>query len=614
MLEKITPEGDNMNDIKDIIEEVKSRCDIVSTISQYIELKSSGINYKGLCPFHGEKTPSFYVNESKQIYKCFGCGEGGDVINFVMKMENLDFIDAVKVLAQKYGIEINTNMDEESKKKLEKIKKFQDIHTEAARFYFSNLHTKKNSGYAYLRSRGLDDKIIKKFGLGYSLASWNSLMDYLTSKGYSNKDLIECGLLAHKKESNKIYDKFRNRVMFPIFDYRGNVIGFGGRVLDDSLPKYLNSPDTITFNKRYNLYGLNFSRKEIKNKTLILVEGYMDLISLYQYGIKNVVATLGTALTKEQGMLIKRYADNVIISYDSDEAGIKATLRAIEILSDIDINVKVLNLKDCKDPDEFIRKYGVKGYQEAIDESINQIIFRINNLKKQFNLNKDEDKVKFAKGASKIIKKVKSPVEIDYYTKYLSDLIQISIDSIKREIYGKSYNKNGNNKYQKSKYIKKDEVVIEKPKIITNGEKFVEKNLIKLMIEDKKLRDIIVLKVNDNDFLLDESKEILNWIIKNQELDKITIDKIKSLNISEEYIKDIENISLNNMSLNNVKGVDDIIKNVKKNTLNEKMNRLLKEQKEIEKNKNNSDTKEVDGKIMEIALKIVEIRRMLQKL
>ena len=614
MLEKITPEGDNMNDIKDIIEEVKSRCDIVSTISQYIELKSSGVNYKGLCPFHGEKTPSFYVNESKQIYKCFGCGEGGDVINFVMKMENLDFIDAVKVLAQKYGIEINTNMDEESKKKLEKIKKFQDIHTEAARFYFSNLHTKKNSGYAYLRSRGLDEKIIKKFGLGYSLASWNSLMEYLTSKGYSNKELIECGLLAHKKESNKIYDKFRNRVMFPIFDYRGNVIGFGGRVLDDSLPKYLNSPDTITFNKRYNLYGLNFSRKEIKNKTLILVEGYMDLISLYQYGIKNVVATLGTALTKEQGMLIKRYADNVIISYDSDEAGIKATLRAIEILSDIDINVKVLNLKDCKDPDEFIRKYGVKGYQEAIDESINQIIFRINNLKKQFNLNKDEDKVKFAKEASKIIKKVKSPVEIDYYTKYLSNLIQISTDSIKREIYGKSYNKTENNKYKKSKYIKKDEVVIEKPKIITNGEKFVEKNLIKLIIEDKKLRDIIVLKVNDNDFLLDESKEILNWIIKNQELDKITIDKIKSLNISEEYIKDIENISLSNMSLNNVKGVDDIIKNVKKNTLNEKMNRLLKEQKEIEQNKNNSDTKEVDGKIMEIALKIVEIRRMLQKL
>ncbi len=614
MLEKITPEGDNMNDIKDIIEEVKSRCDIVSTISQYIELKSSGINYKGLCPFHGEKTPSFYVNESKQIYKCFGCGEGGDVINFVMKMENLDFIDAVKVLAQKYGIEINTNMDEESKKKLEKIKKFQDIHTEAARFYFSNLHTKKNSGYAYLRSRGLDDKIIKKFGLGYSLASWNSLMEYLTSKGYSNKDLIECGLLAHKKESNKIYDKFRNRVMFPIFDYRGNVIGFGGRVLDDSLPKYLNSPDTITFNKRYNLYGLNFSRKEIKNKTLILVEGYMDLISLYQYGIKNVVATLGTALTKEQGMLIKRYADNVIISYDSDEAGIKATLRAIEILSDIDINVKVLNLKDCKDPDEFIRKYGVKGYQEAIDESINQIIFRINNLRKQFNLNKDEDKVKFAKEASKIIKKVKSPVEIDYYTKYLSNLIQISTDSIKREIYGKNYNKTENNKYKKSKYIKKDEVVIEKPKIITNGEKFVEKNLIKLMIEDKKLRDIIVLKVNDSDFLLDESKEILNWIIKNQELDKITIDKIKSLNISEEYIKDIENISLSNMSLTNVKGVDDIIKNVKKNTLNEKMNRLLKEQKEIEQNKNNSDTKEVDGKIMEIALKIVEIRRMLQKL
>ena len=242
-----------MNDIKEVIEDVKSRCDIVSTISQYMSVKPSGSNYKGLCPFHGEKTPSFYINTSKQIYKCFGCGEGGDVINFVMKMENLDFIDAVKLLASRYGIEINTNMDEDTKLRIEKSKKYQDIHTEAARFYFTNLIKEKNPGYQYLRTRGLDDKIIKKFGLGYSLNSWNTLRDYLLSKGYEKKDLIECGLFGYKNETDTIYDKFRNRVMFPIFDYRGNVIGFGGRVLDDSLPKYLNSPDSLIFNKRLNL-------------------------------------------------------------------------------------------------------------------------------------------------------------------------------------------------------------------------------------------------------------------------------------------------------------------------------------------------------------------------
>ena len=612
-----------MNDIKEVIEDVKSRCDIVSTISQYMSVKPSGSNYKGLCPFHGEKTPSFYVNTSKQIYKCFGCGEGGDVINFVMKMENLDFIDAVKLLANRYGIEINTNMDEDTKLRIEKSKKYQDIHTEAARFYFTNLIKEKNPGYQYLRTRGLDDKIIKKFGLGYSLNSWNTLRDYLLSKGYEKKDLIECGLFGYKSETDTIYDKFRNRVMFPIFDYRGNVIGFGGRVLDDSLPKYLNSPDSLIFNKRLNLYGLNFARKEIKDRTVILVEGYMDLISLYQYDIKNVVATLGTALTEQQGQLIKRYADTAIISYDSDDAGVKATLRGIDILTKLGISVRVLNLKDCKDPDEFIRKYGVLEYKNAIESSTHYIKYKIDILKRSFNIKNDEEKVKFAKEASKIIKELKSPVEIDYYTKYLSSQIDISVDSIKREVYGKSYNNYSTNKYSNNKninnrytnsFVKKDEKALEKPKTIVNGRQFVEENLIKIMLEDKKLRDIILLKVNEEDFLSNASKEILNYIIKNQELDKITIDKIKSLNIAEEYLKDLESISLDNINLANVKGIDEIVKNVKKNSLNEKINRLLEEQKEIEKYKNTKDAKEVDIKIMEIALKIVELRRNLQNL
>ena len=604
-----------MNDIKDIIEEIKSRCDIANVISSYINIKPSGTNYKGLCPFHGEKTPSFYINTSKQIYKCFGCGEGGDVINFVMRIENLDFMDAVKLLANRCGIEINTHVDESTKERMEKSKKFQDIHVEAARFYFSNLIKSKNPGYEYLRKRGLDDKIIKKFGLGYSLDSWNSLMNYLISIGYKNEDLIECGLFGYKSETKKIYDKFRNRVMFPIFDYRGNVIGFGGRVLDDSLPKYLNSPDTLIFNKRQNLYGLNFARKEIKDRSVILVEGYMDLISLYQYGIKNVVATLGTALTDGQGSLIKRYADTVIISYDSDEAGIKATLRAIEILNKLDINVKVLNLKECKDPDEFIRKYGVLEFEKEIQNSTHYIKYKIDNLKRNFNIQKDEERVKFAKEASKIIKEIKSPVEVDYYTKYLSEQIDISVESIKKEVYGKYYNGNQNKNNKNNKYIyKKEEKIIEKPKAIEKGKLLVEENLIKIMLDSKKHREIILLKISEEDFLEKDSKEIVNWLIKNKDLDKITIDKIKSLNISEEYIKGLESISLDNLDLNNIKNIDEIIKNIRKNSLNEKINMLLKEQIDIEKNKDVKDVKEVDSKIMEIALKIVELRRQLQRL
>lgn len=597
LIQKSTPEGDNMDDIKDIIEEIKSRCDIASIISEYMNIKQSGNNYKGLCPFHGEKTPSFYISTSKQMYKCFGCGEGGDVIRFVMKMENLEFMDAVKILANKCGLEINTNMSKEAKIKLENIKKFQDIHVEAARFYFSNLVGSKNQGYEYLMKRGLDDKTIRKFGLGFSLDSWQSLSDYLVKKGYSKLDLFNCGLVNQNDSKTHFYDKFRNRVMFPIFDYRGNVIGFGGRVLDDSLPKYLNSPETIIFNKRQNLYGLNFARKNLKDRNVVLVEGYMDLISLYQYGIKNVVATLGTALTQEQGKLLKRYVDTVIISYDSDEAGINATLRAIDVLTNLNINVKVLDLKECKDPDEFVRNYGLNKYNEAIENSIHYVKFKINCLKREFNFEKDEHKIKFVKEASKIIKKLKSPVEVDYYTKYLSNQTDIGVDSIKREVYGKDYNKSYTNKYKASK----EEKVIEKPKAITNGTTFIEKTLLKAIMYDKKIREVVLLRVDESDFLIRENKEILNYIIKNKELDKITIDKIKCLNIPEEYLESFKNISLDSINLGNIKQIDEIVKNVKKNKIQHEIDKLLEELQEMESKQHNNDMKEVDFENMEIA-------------
>ena len=605
-----------MNDMKDIIEEIKSRSDIVKVISDYIKVQQSGINYKGLCPFHGEKTPSFYINGSKQIYKCFGCGEGGDVINFIMKIENLEFMDAVKLLAKDCGMEINTNIDEKSKIRIEKIKKIQDINTEAARYYFSNLIKEKNYGYEYLRRRGLDDKIIKKFGLGYAPKAWTNLMDYLISKGYDKETLVECGLVTYKKDGNKYYDRFINRVIFPIFDYRGNVIGFGGRVLDDSLPKYLNSPDTLAFNKKYNLYGLNFARKNITDRTIVLVEGYMDLISLYQYGIRNVCATLGTALTIDQGNLLKRYVDTVIISYDSDDAGVKATLRAIDILTSVGINVKVLNLKDVKDPDEFIRKYGIEGYKKSIEDAVHYIRYKIVKCKENYDLSKDEQRLKFTKESTKIIKSLKSPVDIDYYINFLSAESQISVESLKKEVYGKSYKSNYNPKFKDNRYVQVDKNAQRNPSIINNGNEIIEKTLVRLLLEEKEIRKLLILKLDEKDFMIDENKEILKFIIKNEELDKITIDKLKSLNLCEDYLLNLYNMKIESININDKKGIEEIIKKVKRNKLQNDIDNLLKKQKELEngKIKDNSNAKEVDVQIMEIAIKIVELRKILENI
>lgn len=605
-----------MNDIKDIIEEIKSRSDIVKVISDYIKVQQSGINYKGLCPFHGEKTPSFYINTSKQIYKCFGCGEGGDVINFIMKIENLEFMDAVKLLAKDCGIEINTNMDEQSKIRMEKVKKIQDINTEAARYYFSNLIKEKNYGYEYLRRRGLDDKIIKKFGLGYAPKAWTNLMEYLISKGYDKETLVECGLVTYKKDGNKYYDRFINRVIFPIFDYRGNVIGFGGRVLDDSLPKYLNSPDTLAFNKKYNLYGLNFARKNITDRTVILVEGYMDLISLYQYGIRNVCATLGTALTIDQGNLLKRYVDTVVISYDSDDAGVKATLRAIDILTSVGINVKVLNLKDVKDPDEFIRKYGLEGYQKSIADAVHYIRYKIVKCKENYDLSKDEQRLKFTKESTKIIKGLKSPVDIDYYINFLSSESKIGVESLKKEVYGKSYKSNYNPKLKNDRHVQIDKNAYKRPTIINNGNEIIEKTLIRLLLEEKEIRRLLILKLDENDFTLNENKEILKFIMKNEEMDKITIDKLKSLNLSEDYLLNLYSMKIENINVNDKKSIEEIVKQIKRNKLQNDIDNLLKKQKELEngKSNDNSNAKEVDVQVMEIAIKIVELRKTLQNI
>ena len=610
----------NMNDMKEIIEEIKARCDIASVIGDYIKIQPSGQNYKALCPFHVEKTPSFHISTAKQVYKCFGCGEGGDVINFVMKMENLDFMDAVRLLANRCGIDINFNIDEETKQKIELSKKYQDIHTEAARFYFSNLVKSKNRGYDYLRNRGLDDKTIKRFGLGYSQDSWNSLMDYLIEeKGYSQEELLECGLIGKSTKTDKYYDKFRNRVMFPIFDYRGNVIGFGGRVLDDSLPKYLNSPDTLIFNKRHNLYGLNFARKNLSSRTVILVEGYMDLISLYQYGIQIAVATLGTALTSQQARLIKRYADNVIISYDSDGPGTKASLRAIDILVEAGLSVKVLDLKDAKDPDEYVRKYGTDEYRKAMKDAVPRIKFKIDNLKSYFDLSKDQDNIKFAQEAVNIIKQLKSPVEIDYYIKYLSEIVQLDEDAVKREIYGKSYSsRNLSNGKFNNKFNKKEEKPIEKMDAIQHGEELTEIKLMKIMMNIPAAREKVLLKIDEKELLMEDSKKILNYLSKIDSEKIVEPDELEGIN--DEYIKSLKKTSLESINTKNMKEIEETVKSVRRNSLKKTIDNLRIKQEELgAKSKilaesDKDAAKELDLEIMNLALQSVELNKRLRNL
>lgn len=329
----------------ELIQQIKDQNDIVDVISESVRLKKAGRNYIGLCPFHNEKSPSFSVSTQKQIYKCFGCGEAGNVITFIMKNKNFNFIEALEYLANRVNIEfIQTDEDKQNKNEKDLLYK---LNVDAAKFFFQNLKANKKAN-EYFLGRGITQNTINKFGLGYSLDSWRSLLNYLKSKGYKEKDIEVNGLII-KSEKGNYYDRFRNRVMFPVFDYRGKVIGFGGRVLEDTKPKYLNSPEGPIFSKGIHLYGLNFAiKKDNASRTLIIVEGYMDCIALHQYGITNAVASLGTALTLQQAKLLKRYADKVIISYDADLAGQMATLRGLDILRKVGLDVRVLTVPKGK--------------------------------------------------------------------------------------------------------------------------------------------------------------------------------------------------------------------------------------------------------------------------
>ena len=416
------------------IDELVQRNPIEDVVGQYVTLKRSGSNMFGLCPFHGEKTASFSVNPDKGIYYCFGCHKGGGVVNFQMEIEGLSYPDAVRALAKRAGMTVPE--DEQYQSRYHQQERLWALHKEAARFFHAQLYAPiGKDALAYAQGRGMPKATLTAFGIGYAPDSWDSLVKAMRAKGYTNQELKDSGLVTVSQKNGNLFDRFRDRLMFPIIDVRGNVIGFGGRIMkkDDSAAKYLNSPETIIFNKRKNLFALNLAKKS-KLGYMILVEGYMDAIALHQYGFDCAVASLGTALTEDGAALLSRYTDQVVLIYDGDQAGQNATKRAIPILEKAGLQVKVLQMRDAKDPDEYLKKFGADRFKLLLEESSNRVEYQLSAIRKKYDIREDDQKVKYLRECADLISTLGSAVQREVYSGRVAETANISIDAMKLEI------------------------------------------------------------------------------------------------------------------------------------------------------------------------------------
>lgn len=412
------------------IDELVARSDILDVVSDYVRLTPKGGSYWGLCPFHGEKTPSFHVRPDRQSYHCFGCGKGGGVVSFVMEVENLPYVDALRLLAKRAGMELPENTGQRGYRKRGRLL---ELNKEAARYFHSQLHSPVGrEGLAYLQRRGLSRGILTRFGLGFAPNSWDSLIQAMGQKGYDKAELLEAGLVVNNQKG-RIYDRFRGRVMFPIIDLRGDVIGFGGRVLGDGEPKYLNSPESPVFSKSRNLFALNLA-KNTKLGRIILTEGYMDTISLYQAGFDCAVASLGTALTADHAKLLSRFTKEAIICYDADGAGIQAANRAIPLLEKTGLKVRVLRVHGAKDPDEFLKKYGPDAFARLLDQSENYVDYNLRQLQDKYDLDDPVQKAEFARAGAEVLSRLDSPVEREVYAGQLAQTTGVGKDALLQEI------------------------------------------------------------------------------------------------------------------------------------------------------------------------------------
>ena len=412
------------------IDELIARNPIEDVVGQYVSLKRSGSNMFGLCPFHGEKTASFSVAPDKGIYYCFGCHKGGGSINFMMELEGLSYPDAVRALAKRVGMEVPDDDQYQSRYRYQE--RLWALMKEAARYFHGCLYAPEGAeGLAYAQKRGMPKGTLTKFGIGFAPNTWNGLVDAMRKKGYTDQELRDAGLVSEK--NGRIYDRFRNRLMFPIIDVRGNIIGFGGRVMDNSTPKYLNSPETLIFNKRKNLFGLNLAKKS-KLGYLILVEGYMDAIALHQFGFDCAVASLGTSLTEDHAAILSRYTEQVYLIYDGDDAGQRAAQRAIPMLEKAGLQIKVLQLKDAKDPDEFLKKFGADKFRLLLEESAGRVEYQLNAIARKYDLRIDEQKIQYVHEAAELLCTLDSSIKREVYGGRVAESAGISIDAMKLEV------------------------------------------------------------------------------------------------------------------------------------------------------------------------------------
>ena len=588
---------------EEILNEVRQANDIVDVISQYVHLKRSGRNYFGLCPFHNEKSPSFSVSPDKQIFHCFGCGVGGNVITFVSQIEGLNFVETVQMLAERANIQLPTlqnNGDTQREILKDKVYKVNEF---TAEYYHQNLYKPQaKMAQEYVKKRQLTNETLKSFRIGFS-GKFDELYQELKKQGFQEQEILESGLV-NKNERGQYIDRYRNRLMFPICDARGRVIAFGGRVLDDSKPKYINSPENVVYSKGKHLFGLNVAKKG-DTKKLLIVEGYMDVISLHQRGITNVVAPLGTALTEQQGWLLRKNSEQIILSFDSDDAGIKAKLRAIDILQNMGCDLRVIQLEGAKDPDEYIVKYGNMRFQNAVDKAFSVVEFKVKILKKELNLENTNDKIKFLNEIAKLISKVDNTIEREVYIEKIAKEYDISKEAIYAEVNKLTYKND-----KSEKLLEKAKPVITHKKVetkeVSESIRRRENTIISILLTgDLSIFEIIKQNIKPEDFQDEINQEIAKKLYEEFEKGNSNINSIIDT-LDQEHQNQITMIMAEDYEIEDLeKAIDDIIQAYKRDKLN---NRKLEILELLEKTSNIEEKKELEKELSNIIITLARIK------
>ncbi len=590
----------------EIIDDVRQSNDIVDVISQYVRLKRSGRNYFGLCPFHNEKSPSFSVSPEKQIFHCFGCGVGGNVFTFLTKIEGINFVEAVQQLAERANIQLPTlenNVDsakEALKAKVYKVNEF------TAKYYHENLYRPESKiAQEYIKKRKLSNETLKSFQIGFS-GKFDELYKELKKQGFEDREILESGLV-NKNERGQFIDRYRNRLMFPICDVRGRVIAFGGRVLDDSKPKYINSPENVVYSKGRHLYGLNVAKKYDIKKRLLIVEGYMDVISLHQRDIHNVVASLGTALTQQQGYLLRNNTEQIILSYDSDEAGQTAKVRAMEILQNMGCDIRVLQMEGAKDPDEYVIKYGNARFQNLVDKAISVIEFKVKILRQSLNLESTNDKIKFLNEIAKLISKIDNSMEREVYIEKIAKEYDVSKEAIYAEVNKLTYKESKDEKVlSKTRPVVRH---IEKKETdnVSEATKRRENTVLAILLSgDRNIYEIIKQNIAIKDFKYEIDKKIAEKLYEEFENGNSNINSIID-DLSEEEQNHITMIMAEDYGIDDVeKAIDDIIQSYEKDKLNERKLEIL----ELLEENTTEETqkKELEKELNDIIIRLAKIR------